>query len=261
MLFRSIATKTRFDPATSKRHFKFMMSDYVATVLMSAALPRIERFAPGVRLDVLSNDVDSTTDELASGSIDFLIVPEPYLTQDNPHERLFEDEFVCVAWKDNPLLTAANELCLESYLASGHIVAQFGTARGVMFDEWIVERMGLDRRVELVVMNFTSLFPSVVGTRRLATVHRRLAQFYARYLPIRILDLPLEAPRIAEAIQWHRHFDADPGVLWMRSTLQEVVRDMETALDTGMQPDLKGRPSRTSPRPISPNPPKRFLQS
>src|SRR5579883_2295229 len=38
----TIATKTRFDPATSKRHFKFMMSDYVATVLMSAALPRIE---------------------------------------------------------------------------------------------------------------------------------------------------------------------------------------------------------------------------
>ncbi|MGH8258582.1 MAG: LysR family transcriptional regulator [Steroidobacteraceae bacterium] len=227
----TIATKPVFDPATSKRHVRLMMSDYAATVLMSRALPRIETLAPRIRLDVLSNDVDSASEDLERGAVDFLIMPERYLLKDHPSERLFEDEFACIAWDDNPLVPAGGKLSLETYLALGHVVAQFGTARGVMLEEWIVEDRGLDRRVEVVVMNFTSIFPSVVGSRRIATVHRRHAQFYAQYLPIRVFDFPLEAPRLAEAAQWHRHFDADPAVLWMRKVLRESAVEMEARFD------------------------------
>ena len=228
----TIATKTVFEPRTSKRNFRLMMSDYAATVLMSLALPRIETLAPRVRVEVLSNDVDSPSEDLERGSVDFLIMPERYLPRGHPSERLFEDEFVCVAWKDNPRLPAGAGLSLETYLELGHVVVQFGTARGVMFDEWIVEGLGLDRRVEVVVMNFTAVFPSVVGSHRIATVHRRHAQFYAQYLPIRLFDLPLQTPRLAEAVQWHRHFDADAAVLWMRGVLHEAARDMEVRFET-----------------------------
>lgn len=254
----TIATRPVFDPATSKRHFRLMMSDYAATVLMSLALPRIETLAPRIRLDVLSNDVDSSAEELERGSVDFLIMPEPYLLKDHPNERLFEDEFACIAWEDNPLIPAGPGLSLETYLALGHVVVQFGTARGVMFDEWIVDGLGLDRRVEVIVMNFTSIFPSVVGSRRIATVHRRHAQFYAQYLPIRVFDLPLDAPRLAEAAQWHRHFDADPGVLWMRRMLREAAREMEARFEALSSPHEASR-RRPSSRPMSANPSKRFF--
>jgi LysR family transcriptional regulator, nod-box dependent transcriptional activator len=223
----TIATQTRFDPATSRRHLRLMMSDYVATVLMSSALPLLEQRAPRIRLEVLSNDVESVADELERGSVDFLILPEQYLLKDHPSETLFEDEFACVAWKDNPLIPASGKLSLEDYLSLGHVVAQFGTARGVMFDEWVVGRMRVERRVEVIVMNFASIFPAIVGTRRVATVHRRLAQYYAQYLPIRLLDVPLEVPRLAELIQWHRHFDSDSGILWVREVLREAARNMD----------------------------------
>lgn len=250
----TIATQATFDPATSKRHFKLMMSDYAATVLMSLALPRIETLAPGVRVDVLSNDVDSTTEELERGSVDFLIMPERYLPKGHPNERLFEDEFVCIAWKDNPRIPAGGGLSLETYLALGHVVAQFGTARGVMFDEWVVEGLGLDRRVEVVVMNFTAVFPSIVGSQRIATVHRRHAQFYAQYLPISLFDVPLQTPRLAEALQWHRHFDTDAAVCWMRGVLREAAREMETRFEA-----LSSTRARPSPPSMSRNPPKRFF--
>jgi len=254
----TIATKTVFDPATSKRHFKLMMSDYAATVLMSLALPRIEALAPRVRVDVLSNDVDSPSEDLERGTVDFLIMPERYLPKEHPNERLFEDEFVGVAWKDNPRIPADGGLPLETYLALGHVVVQFGTARGVMFDEWVVEGLGLDRRVEVVVMNFTAVFPSVVGSQRIATVHRRHAQFYAQYLPIRLFDLPLETPRLAEAVQWHRHFDADAAVLWMRRALHQAAREMEARFEA--LPSMHAASgSRPSPRSMSRNPPKRFF--
>src|SRR6185437_1167108 len=123
----TIATKTTFDPAVSKRHFKLMMSDYAATVLMSAALSRIETLAPAVRIDVLSNDVDSPAEELERGAVDFLIMPEQYLLKAHPSARLFEDEYACVGWADNPLLPPSDRLSLENYLALGHVVAQFAT--------------------------------------------------------------------------------------------------------------------------------------
>jgi len=256
----TLATKTAFDPATSKRHFRLMMSDYAATVLMSAAVPRIETLAPRVRLEVISNDVESPSDELERGSVDFLIIPEQYLLKSQPSERLFEDEYACVSWAENPLLASKGRLSLEDYLSLGHVVAQFGTARGVMYDEWLVERMGLERRVEIVVMNFTSIFSCLVGTRRVATTHRRLAQFYANYLPLRIFDLPLEAPPFAEAVQWHRHFDGDPGMLWMRRLLHETAQAMEARVNALSSARARGK-SRPSLPPMNANPRKRFFRA
>jgi LysR family nod box-dependent transcriptional activator len=39
-----------FDPASSTRKFRLLMSDYVETVLMTEALPRMEQFAPGASI-------------------------------------------------------------------------------------------------------------------------------------------------------------------------------------------------------------------
>lgn len=123
-----------------------------------------------------------------------------------------------------------------------------------------MEGLGIDRRAEVVVMNFTAVFPSVVGSQRIATVHRRHAQFYAQYLPIRLFEVPLQTPRLAEAVQWHRHFDADAAVLWMRALLHEAAREMETRFES-LPSTRQTQGHRPSLRSMSRNPPKRFFRS
>ncbi len=223
----TVATQPRFDPATAHRCFKLMMSDYVATVLMSAAMPRIERLAPQVRIEILGNDVDSPFDELDRAEIDLLIMPERYLRDAHPCDTLFQDEFTGVAWKENRLLPPDGRLSMEQYLKLGHVISRFASARAATADEWFVTQLGHERRVEVVTMNFTSVFTSVVGTQRVATVHKRLARYYERYLPITLFDIPFEMPRIAEAMQWHGNFDTDPGNVWLRGVLKEVARSLE----------------------------------
>src|SRR5215469_5503956 len=44
-----------FDPATSTRKFRVLMSDYVQTVVMTEALPRLEKIAPRVTVELVSN--------------------------------------------------------------------------------------------------------------------------------------------------------------------------------------------------------------
>jgi DNA-binding transcriptional LysR family regulator len=72
------------------------MSDYVATVLMSRALPEIQHRAPGIAVEVLVPS--NRSDRLDRGEADLMIIPKQYLSEDHPSEPLFADEFVCVAW-------------------------------------------------------------------------------------------------------------------------------------------------------------------
>jgi DNA-binding transcriptional LysR family regulator len=64
-----------------------------------------------------------------------------------------------------------------------------------------------------------------VGTTRIATVHRRLAQFYAQQLPLKILKPPVEIPSVVESMQWHAIRDGDPGLKWLRRILHSACAE------------------------------------
>jgi LysR family nod box-dependent transcriptional activator len=217
----TINTKPGFDPATSKRHFSLMMSDYVDTVLISKVLPRAEAVAPGVRFNIMSNDVTSPTEFLERADVDLLIMPREYLSEKHPREDLYTDDYACIAWDQNPLV--AESITQEQYLALGHVVLQFGRGRIPVQDEWFLSTLGVTRRIEVLAMNFNSLPQHVVGSRRVATVQRRLAEHYARYLPLKILTPPYPLPSLTEAMQWHSLFDADPGNRWLRTLVREAA--------------------------------------
>ena len=210
-----------FDPASSTRKFRVLMSDYVETVLMTEALPRMEQFAPGIRFEFVSN-FEGGFEALDRGEIDLSIAPSLRLTSEHPSEPLFEDEFVCVIWSGNSRVKSA--ISLDEYLAMGHIVVRFGKRQELTtFDEWFMERLGHERRIEVVTPAFNLVPQVLVGTHRIATLHRRLALFHQRYLPLKIMKPPFEIATLQESMQWHKSRDRDPGTVWLRSLLKSVV--------------------------------------
>ncbi len=210
-----------FDPASSTRKFRLLMSDYVETVLMTEALPRMEQFAPGIRFEFVSN-FEGGFEALDRGEIDLSIAPSLRLTSEHPSEPLFEDEFVCVIWSGNSRVKSA--ISLDEYLAMGHIVVRFGKRQELTtFDEWFMERLGHERRIEVVTTAFNLVPQLLVGTYRIATLHRRLALFYQRHLPLKILNPPFEIATLQESMQWHKSRNRDPGTVWLRSLLKSVV--------------------------------------
>jgi len=233
-----------FNPATSTRRFRLMMSDYVETVLMTEALSRIQRLAPGISFELLSN-ADASSDLLERGEIDLAITPSKYLSSTHPSERLFDDEFTCAVWSGNTEVQGA--LSLESYLSMGHIVVRFGRRQQLpTFDEWFVERFGHQRRIEVVTTSFNLVPQLLIGTNRIATLHLRLSRFYQRYLPLKLLAPPTEIPRLEECLQWHRSRDRDPGTVWLRTILKSVAQEAASDSRNGPDrpPDLRSSKSR-----------------
>jgi DNA-binding transcriptional LysR family regulator len=216
-----ISNSPTFDPARSTRKFRLRMSDFVETVVMTEALPRLQKLAPSISVEVISN-LEGGVEPLERGEVDLTVAPSRYLSATHPSERLFEDEFTCVVWSGNRQIERG--VSLDTYLGMGHVVVRVGRLHQLpTFDEWFVEHYGHRRRIEVVTTAFNMVPHLLIGTSRIATMHLRLATYYQRYLPLKLVAPPLEIPHIEECTQWHRSRDRDPGTLWLRSILRDAV--------------------------------------
>jgi DNA-binding transcriptional LysR family regulator len=210
-----------FDPATATRVFRIMLSDYAAAVLMNGALPAIQKLAPGVGIELLSNS-ESPAFALEQGDVDLLLIARQYSSAAHPSEELFTDDYTCVVWSQNALV--GETLSVDRYLSLGHVVARFGRSQKRSAEEEFLTQIGADRRIEVVAMSFSMVPQLLIGTTRVATVHRRLAEIYARWLPIRLLPSPFEIPLLVQTMQWHKIRNTDRGILWLRQVLKSAVQ-------------------------------------
>lgn len=220
----TLALKPGFNPTTDARNFLICASDYATTVLLANTVRRVAELAPKVVLDIRS-PMQNALEVFERGDIDLLIMPEPYMAQvPEPKTRLFEDTHVCMVWAENNL--AGESLSFEQYMALGHVAVHFGDEHSLAFEEWFLPRSGKQRRIELSVDNFSILPQVLVGTQRIATLHRRQAEHFARHLPLRVIATPFDMPPLIEVLAWPSHLAQDPAHLWLREVLNGCVAEL-----------------------------------
>lgn len=219
----AIEARPVFDAANSHRRFSFFVSDYVASVFMPEVARRVHDVAPGITFE-LSELGDTGLEALDRGEIDFLVLPKEWSTDRHPSEELFKDSFVCVAWVENA--TVRDSMNDDEYSRFGHVIVRWGTERLPTFDEWYLNRQGLQRRIEVVANSFNNIPHFLIGSRRIATVHHRLAEIWLRYLPLKTVPAPQGVPVITEVLQWNKYQELDPGGAWIRRIMHEVAQEM-----------------------------------
>lgn len=223
----TIAVPPPFDPATCDRVIRLMASDYITEVLLTTALTDLHQAAPNMRFEVQPL-TEALLESLERGFIDLLITIDYAISADHPSQLLFEDDYVVVGWNGNPAM--AGPMTKELYFELGHVTARFGRARVSAFEDWFVRRQKRQRRVEIVAPSFMSLPGLVIGSHRIATMHRRLATRIADYLPITLREVPMEIPPIREAIQWHISSNNDPAIRWV---VERIVAGAQVPVSIG----------------------------
>jgi LysR family transcriptional regulator, nod-box dependent transcriptional activator len=216
----NITTPAKFDPATADRRFVVVASDYAYNVFLASALKAAGSEAPNASFDVLPPDT-TAFDRLESGEVDLLLTIESYLARGHPQELLCVDKHVVVAWDQNTHCENGLDRALFGRL--GHAITFFGPERFPAFSESLFEKMGIERKIDVRVSTFAAIPQSVIGTERIATMHRRHADYFARIMPIRIFDMPYELPEVRESVQWHRIRQADEGLKWLLSHIKTTV--------------------------------------
>jgi LysR family nod box-dependent transcriptional activator len=221
---RSIAeTTVDFDPSESKRKITIMTSDYITDVFLNRVITQIWRQAPGIRIE-LPPLTDGFYEDFERGRIDLLITPEHFLSEEHPSEPLYEDRFTCAVWSKNPLV--GKKLTFEQYKKMGHVCVSLGEWRITTYDDWLLKRYGHVRNIEVVVPSFAMALKFVTGTHRIITCHLRHAEMYAKQYSLRLVEPPFEIPPLRERIQWHKHMDRDPALIWFCKVLKAAAAEM-----------------------------------
>lgn len=220
----SVATQPEFVPAQSSRLFRLLISDYTLMTVIPHLQKLAYRQAPGVQFDFRPQTTQPQR-ALERGEADLLIIPKDFCSANHPSEKLVEEVFCSVLWSESHLATG--ELTEDRYVAAGHVVVQPGDGRAL--EDWFMQQSGVKRRAEISSFSFLSQAHLVVGTHRIATMHRRLALMAMRFLPITIRDLPVHVPRMEQLVQWHEYKTNDPGLMWLRKLLKDAVMEMDSA--------------------------------
>jgi len=221
----TLENRNRFQPDLARRNFTLMASDYVGVVLLPEVCRRLSVLAPSCSIEQFL-PTDEAALEIERGQVDFLVLPDKNILEEHPCIELFSDEYVCVVCKDHP--AASGHLSMDDYKALGHVLVRWGREhRAPMADEWFARSFGFTRRVEVTTNTFNNVPPLLIGTRRVATMHRRLAEMWAHYLPLRIVVAPWTAPPLTMSMQWNKYQQLDPGLAWLRNLIIETAASMD----------------------------------
>ena len=213
-----------FDPAKTELVFRVGSPDFLSVMFMVQLVKRLRHEAPHARLIVrqLGPDYDYQL-ALADGELDVVISnwPEP---PGNLHiSTLIEDDIVCVVDKNHPFTDTG--ISPEQYLRASHIVPlPYSVAhRGVV--ETHLASLGMSRNA-MVVLPYFSMAPYLLsGTDLIFTTSRHFAEYFARSLPLTILPIPLDFPRMRFYQLWHERTHLAKGYRWFRNLIGTVARE------------------------------------
>lgn len=201
-----------FDPARATRRFRIATDDYLERLLLPKLLADMWQEGPGIGVEASIAGPRSGHD-LADGVVDAVIAPAGVVGRlpGAYTQHLFDERFVCLSRVEHP--TIGRRLTLDTYVALPHLLVSPGGRPGSIVDAALA-KLGLRRRVAVVIPHFLAAPPIVRQSDAIVTLGRRLA--LASGEGLRIHPPPLELPDFAVALFWHERDHGDPAHIWFR---------------------------------------------
>jgi len=213
-----------FDPATSKREFKVLVSE-VGTIYFVPRLVRdLEQSGDGLRLRAVPLDSRHISAKLESGEADIALGAFPREIGQLRRQKLYVDPYVSVVRSGHPRINRLKRA--DAFLRERHILVTASTTGHAAHEQ--LEKALLDQlapeSIRLRVPSFVGCAFVACQSDAIGTMPERLAAHLTRDLPLVMFRPPLQLPRIEIAQLWHERVDRDPGHRWLRSRVYDLFR-------------------------------------
>lgn len=219
------ASQAVFEPGQAQRTFRICMTDISEIVLLPTLLNHLRLAAPGIGLDIEKISTDSVR-RLQDGEVDLAVGFMPQLDAGFYQQVLFAQNFVCLVADAHPRIAA--RLSKHAYGRESHVlISSSGTGHAIV--DKVLERAGVQRRVALRVPSFLGVARIVAETELIATVPLRYGEVMALREPVRVLAVPHALPQYSVKQHWHARFHTDPGNVWLRRTIADLLGDARHA--------------------------------
>jgi DNA-binding transcriptional LysR family regulator len=216
-----------FDPRTSKRTFRFYMTDTGEMVFLPALVQRLDEMGATVRIETTQLSADDIAMQLESGELDFAAGYLANMPRSVTAARLFREHYVCMMRRSHPLARDGH-LSLKEFLGASHVFIE-SMGSGHKNIERTLAAQGLKREVSLRVPHFVVVPMIVASTDRIVTAPSRVANVFSSLVKVRVCPVPVKFPTFDVSLFWHTRFDSDPGIRWMRDVMIELFQEGHSA--------------------------------
>jgi DNA-binding transcriptional LysR family regulator len=218
---RTLEDRGPFDPYRSTRTFHIGMQDYPMMVVLPKLLKSIKEQAPNIRIRTFHLTIENRKTALEDGKLDMVIGVRQDFGSSIFQQYLFRDREVCIVRQNHP--TVSDRLSLEDYLNCEFVGLSFSDVKQARIDRKLKE-MGRKRKVRLTVENEVTIPQLVSQSDFLANIAELVAKEYLAWLPIKMLQLPIEIEDFEFYQYWHARHQKDPGHSWLRKLIKQTIQ-------------------------------------
>ncbi|SHH31699.1 LysR family transcriptional regulator [Ferrimonas marina] len=203
----------------SQELLRLYTTDYMEQHLLPGLLATLEQQAPKVQLVTHPTTGELPKEALQQGRCDLAIAG---FYQDLPQsfyqQALWQDEFVVLADRDNPIL--AGKMSLQAYLDCPHLVTTLTGDLDGLVDK-ALRRQNRQRRVVAGLSSFMTPPLMLVNQPFVLTCLASLAQRAVAANPqLAIYPCPIELAPVQIVQIWHERTHRDPLRRWLRAQLK-----------------------------------------
>lgn len=205
---KAMTPDSAFDPARSRRLFRFTAPEFVTALIGAALLQRLKAVAPQITFGVGHVAEEEAFQGLRKGEADFAIGRFGAARPGFTIEPFLEDTYCAVARRGHPAIDGGIDAA--AWRETGHVFA------------WNPSETGSDRSDDGVggtvamlaaVPQWLTVLMLVSSTDGIATVPRKLAERHADKLGLQVLDLPFPPTSVKVSVM-RRSGVVDAGVDW-----------------------------------------------
>ena len=212
-----------FDPLATRREYIFSMNDVGEMALLPRMMAFLARHAP--QCDVRSENVpvQELEQSLESGRVDIALGYFPNLNKPGIFkQRLFLRSFLCLVRADHPVVQR-DRISLRTFTELSHLLVKPQGRSHDLF-EMQLKKLGLQRRVQLLIPHFMSVPTIIAETDLIVTIPDTAAEYFARMGNLRVVKPPISVARYAINQYWHVRFHTDPAVQWIRQQTAQIFQ-------------------------------------
>ncbi|MBR9763391.1 MAG: LysR family transcriptional regulator [Rhodobacteraceae bacterium] len=214
-----IVQSASFDPASSERMFRIVMTDVGAAKFLPGILRTMEERAPRIRLDIAEADADRIEGLLDTGAAD-LAIGRLRLKEELRSQLMDVSSPVVLLREGHPAITQRPEgavVRLEDYFRARHILVN---PRGASANPLlrVFEKNGVSARQQVVTMKTLAAVPYILRqTDLVATVPEGVIEQMTAGGGLAYFPLPFDMERNYVYLWWHERNMADPAHVWLRN--------------------------------------------
>jgi DNA-binding transcriptional LysR family regulator len=215
---RALSPRQVFDPATSRRLFRFAAPDF-ARALFTSLLARVRAQAPGASLE-WSGARDPMLLEIAEGQLDVAVAPAGLrLPAGIATEAIGALTWGCFARRGHP---AFRKWGRNAWSHWPHVAVRVGDSLASPVNA--AAKAGLERTIAGWVPHFSGIAPVLAESDLIATLPAVAMTDTLRPYGLDSRPVPFPIDPLPHAMLWSAQRGRDPEIGWLRDQLRPIVQ-------------------------------------